>query len=138
MLRSSKLASRIRVFDLILNLGVHGHLLEPMFPEICSTIEEEASEMSYNNDEDLAEQRKKHSFYMEQLPSIGKFESWMSRIFYEVLLLLVQVWLKFMSIAVVLAVIFVKESLPSAIIADRRKGGNCLGLCIELFIVFCL
>lgn len=91
MLRSSKLAFRIRAFDLILNLGVHGHLLEPMIPEIFTTTEEETSEMSYNNDEDFAELRKKNSFYMEQLPSIGKFESWMLSIFYEVLLLMVQV-----------------------------------------------
>ncbi|KAK7274472.1 hypothetical protein RIF29_15563 [Crotalaria pallida] len=47
MLSSSKTVCRVRAFDLILNLGVHAHLLEPMIADANSIIEEEYSQESY-------------------------------------------------------------------------------------------
>lgn len=44
MLSSPTIAVRIRCFDLLLNLGIHAHLLEPMQIEDQSSLEEEAME----------------------------------------------------------------------------------------------
>ncbi|KAI5071011.1 hypothetical protein GOP47_0013262 [Adiantum capillus-veneris] len=46
MLGSSTIAARVRCFDLILNLGIHGHLLEPMQMEEQSVLGEESIEAS--------------------------------------------------------------------------------------------
>ncbi|KAG9445143.1 hypothetical protein H6P81_016483 [Aristolochia fimbriata] len=95
MLRSQKLMSRVRAFDLILNLGVHAQLLEPMFPEISPTIEEESSlEPEFNNEEQCAAQEMRTGDYFKKAPSISaieQFESWILSILYEILLLLVQI-----------------------------------------------
>ncbi|GKD16684.1 hypothetical protein Tco_1205842 [Tanacetum coccineum] len=47
MLSSSQLTLKLRDFDLILNLGVHGHLLEPLLVDDASTIEEEYTQEPY-------------------------------------------------------------------------------------------
>ncbi|KAF6169427.1 hypothetical protein GIB67_021430 [Kingdonia uniflora] len=96
MLSSTRSASRVRVFDLILNLGVHAHLLESMLPDEPSTIEEECSEELYlNNERQLnAPQIQKSTSSRKQnghSSSIDNFESWLLSILKEILLLLVQI-----------------------------------------------
>ncbi|XP_043701219.1 uncharacterized protein LOC122651756 isoform X2 [Telopea speciosissima] len=95
MLSSPRLASKVRAFDLILNLGVHAHLLEPMLPDDPPTIEEESSQEAYiDNEGQLAAQAKKNIDSSKQsgtASAIENFESWLLSILYEVLLLLVQV-----------------------------------------------
>ncbi|KAF7822310.1 Armadillo-type fold [Senna tora] len=93
MLSSSKTACRVRAFDLILNLGVHAHLLEPMIADDASTIEEDYSQESYfDSDSQLMTQgsRKGNSLKLDISSAIGNFESWILNILYEILLLLVQ------------------------------------------------
>nr|KYP50761.1 hypothetical protein KK1_027451 [Cajanus cajan] len=94
MLSSPKTACRVRAFDLILNLGVHAHLLEPIIADDASTIEEEYSQESYyDNDSQVMMQgsRKGSSQNKSDLGSaIDNFESWILNILYEILLLLVQ------------------------------------------------
>lgn len=46
MLNSSTVAVRTRCFDLLLNLGIHAHLLEPMQMEDQSTMEEDSNDGS--------------------------------------------------------------------------------------------
>ncbi|KOM47250.1 hypothetical protein LR48_Vigan07g095400 [Vigna angularis] len=91
---SSNTACRVRVFDLILNLGVHAHLLEPIVANDASTIEEEYSQESYYDSDTqvmvpgstkASSQNKSDSG-----SAIDKFESWILNILYEILLLLVQ------------------------------------------------
>ncbi|KAK1421276.1 hypothetical protein QVD17_23476 [Tagetes erecta] len=86
MLSSSQLTSKVRVFDVILNLGVHGHLLEPLLADDASTIEEEYTQ------EPLPIQGTRKPDYLkaQSLSAINNFESWILCILYEVLLLLVQ------------------------------------------------
>ncbi|KAF8365032.1 hypothetical protein HHK36_032965 [Tetracentron sinense] len=95
MLSSPRLGSRTRAFDLILNLGVHAHLLEPMLPDDSPTIEEECSqELYFNNEGQLVTQVKRNTDSCKQngIPSaIDNFESWLLSILYEILLLLVQI-----------------------------------------------
>lgn len=96
MLNSTKLASKTRAFDLILNLGVHAHLLEPLMPDDASTIEEEYSQEPYlDNESQLASQGKRKPDYLKMGNStaIDNFESWILGILYEILLHLVQVQL---------------------------------------------
>ncbi|WCJ19565.1 hypothetical protein M5689_001850 [Euphorbia peplus] len=93
MLSSPKAACRVRAFDLILNLGVHGHLLEPMMVDSTSTIEEEYSQDPFVDvDRQLAaqESRKADSVNNSDTSPIDCFESWILNILYEILLLLVQ------------------------------------------------
>ncbi|XP_028778105.1 uncharacterized protein LOC114734633 isoform X3 [Neltuma alba] len=92
MLSSSKTACRIRAFDLILNLGVHAHLLEPMMADDASAIEEDYSQEPYFDDSQLMAQgsRKANSCNINISPAIENFESWILNILYEILLLLVQ------------------------------------------------
>ncbi|TKY64884.1 hypothetical protein E2542_SST07735 [Spatholobus suberectus] len=94
MLSSSKAACRVRAFDLILNLGVHAHLLEPIIADDASTIEEEYSQESYyDSDTQVLVQgsRKGSSQNKSDTGSaIDNFESWILNILYEILLLLVQ------------------------------------------------
>lgn len=95
MLSSPKAACRVHAFDLVLNLGVHAHLLEPMMADDTSTIEDEYSEESlFENEEQLLTQGKRKIDSMKKLGSssaIDMFESWILNILYEILLLLVQV-----------------------------------------------
>ncbi|XP_042512090.1 uncharacterized protein LOC122087145 isoform X2 [Macadamia integrifolia] len=95
MLSSKRLASKVRAFDLILNLGVHAHLLEPMLPDDPPTIEEECSqEMYIDNEGPLATQAKKNADPSKQSrtsSAIDNFESWLLTVLFEVLLLLVQI-----------------------------------------------
>ena len=96
MLSSSKTACRVRAFDLILNLGVHAHLLEPMTADDASTIEEYSQESYYDSDTQLTAEgsRKANSKSKSDAESaINNFESWILNILYEILLLLVQVLL---------------------------------------------
>ncbi|CAN0837300.1 hypothetical protein LINGRAHAP2_LOCUS1766 [Linum grandiflorum] len=94
MLSSPKAACRVRAFDLILNLGVHAHLLEPMMVGDTSTIEEEYAQESLLDNEDklgTPDTRKADSFEKADPSSaIDKFESWILNILCETLLLLVQ------------------------------------------------
>ncbi|XP_010253242.1 PREDICTED: uncharacterized protein LOC104594586 isoform X2 [Nelumbo nucifera] len=94
MLSSPRLTSRVRAFDLVLNLGVHAHLLEPMLPDDPPTIDEECSQAMYlNNEEKFATQVKRMDSSKQNGNSsaIDSFESWLLKILYEILLLLVQV-----------------------------------------------
>ncbi|KAI3721282.1 hypothetical protein L2E82_32288 [Cichorium intybus] len=87
MLSSTQLTSKVRAFDLILNLGVHGHLLEPLIADDASTIEEEYTQEPYL---DKKMSIKTDYLKAESLSAINNFESWILCILYEVLLLLVQ------------------------------------------------
>lgn len=87
MLSSSQLTSKVRVFDVILNLGVHGHLLEPILADDASTIEEEYTQEPLS----IQGTRKPDYLKAQSLSAINNFESWILCILYEVLLLLVQV-----------------------------------------------
>ncbi|XP_043718502.1 uncharacterized protein LOC122666550 [Telopea speciosissima] len=95
MLSSPRLASKVRAFDLILNLGVHAHLLEPLLPDDPPTIEEECSQETYvGNEGQIATQAKKNTDPSKQSrasSAIDNFESWLLTVLYEVLLLLVQI-----------------------------------------------
>ena len=99
MISSPSLASRVRAFDLILNLGVHAHLLEPMIADDGTSIEEDYSQESYfNNEAQLVAQEKRRTDSLKNMgasSAIDKFESWILSILYEILLLLVQVELVF-------------------------------------------
>lgn len=97
MLSSSKAVCRVRAFDLILNLGVHAHLLEPMIADDASTIEEEYSQESYyDSDTQLIAQGSRignSQNKLDRVSVIDNFVSWILNILYEILLLLVQVLL---------------------------------------------
>lgn len=98
MLTSPKTACRSRAFDLILNLGVHALLLEPIITDNASTIEEEYSQESYLDSEAILATQgkvKADSLKMGTSSAIQNFESWILNILYEILLLLVQVLLVF-------------------------------------------
>lgn len=95
MLNSPRPTCRVRAFDLILNLGVHAHLLEPMATDNASTIEEEYSQESYFDSEaKLTPQGSKRSdsVMMGTSSAIDNFETWILNILYEILLFLVQVY----------------------------------------------
>ncbi|KAJ7975837.1 SANT domain-containing protein 2 [Quillaja saponaria] len=95
MLSSPRTACRVRAFDLILNLGVHAHLLEPMITDDASTIEEEYSQEAYFDSEaQLMAQVKRNGNSHKKLDTslaLDNFESWILNILYEILLLLVQI-----------------------------------------------
>ncbi|XP_074280627.1 uncharacterized protein LOC141605646 isoform X2 [Silene latifolia] len=94
MVCSPRLSSRTRAFDLILNLAVHAHLLEPVVRDDVSTIEEDYSqELTFDNETHVETQKKKSdSCNKAGLSSaIDKFESWILNILYEILMLLVQI-----------------------------------------------
>uniref|UniRef100_A0A2P2LMU7 Uncharacterized protein MANES_10G033000 n=1 Tax=Rhizophora mucronata TaxID=61149 RepID=A0A2P2LMU7_RHIMU len=94
MLSSPKATCRVRAFDLILNLGVHAHLLEPLMTDNTSTIEEEYPEESILESEvqlaTLGKQKIDSSGKLGNLSAIDNFETWILNILYETLLLLVQ------------------------------------------------
>lgn len=96
MLSSPKMACRTRAFDIILNLGVHAQLLEPVVTENASTIEEEYFQEPYFENEAqfaIPGKGKADSIKMGTSTAINSFESWILNILYEILLLLVQVLL---------------------------------------------
>ncbi|KAJ6820092.1 uncharacterized protein M6B38_399295 [Iris pallida] len=93
MLDSQRVTSRTRVFDIILNLGVHAHLLEPVMHEDPPTIEEEVPQEPSLSSADLqtmgqivAEKKMQQSKTL----AIDKFESWILLILFEILRFLVQ------------------------------------------------
>ncbi|KAL2329607.1 hypothetical protein Fmac_017188 [Flemingia macrophylla] len=93
MLSSPKTSCRVRAFDLILNLGVHAHLLEPIIADDASTIEEEYQESYYDNDTQVMIQGSRKGNSQNKpgtCSAIDNFESWILNILYEILLLLVQ------------------------------------------------
>ncbi|XP_015079559.1 uncharacterized protein LOC107023390 [Solanum pennellii] len=94
MMNSTRLESKTRAFDLILNLGVHAHLLEPPTADDASTIEEEYSKETFlDNETQLSLEGNKKSDYLKKAGSssaIDKFECWILGILYEILLHLVQ------------------------------------------------
>ncbi|XVE69143.1 hypothetical protein DITRI_Ditri09bG0126900 [Diplodiscus trichospermus] len=94
MISSSRTSCRVRAFDLILNLAVHAHLLEPMILDDNSAIEEEYSqEILLNSEDQLTAQGIRKIDSAKKLgtsSAIDKFESWILNILYEILLLLVQ------------------------------------------------
>ncbi|KAH0891267.1 hypothetical protein HID58_053696 [Brassica napus] len=95
MLCSTNTACRIRVFDLILNLGVHAQLLEPKISVNASTIEEEYAQETFIDNENrllLQGTRTRDLPKMSSTSSaIENFESWILKILFEILLVLVQV-----------------------------------------------
>lgn len=94
MVCSPKLSSRTRSFDLILNLAVHAHLLDPVVPDGVSTIDEDYSqELSLDSEAQMGIQSKITDSQKNTGDSsaIDNFESWILNILYEILLLLVQV-----------------------------------------------
>jgi hypothetical protein len=98
MLSSQKTAARTKALDLILNLGVHAHLLEPVVVEDTTLIDKgEAVNHSYlSNEYGLSKDEPRAPEPEEEQkisPVIDQFESWILKILYGVLLLLVQVTL---------------------------------------------
>jgi hypothetical protein len=96
MLSSQKSPARTKAFDLILNLGIHAHLLEPMIVEDTPLVEKsETASNSYLNNEygpSMDEQKATEPEEKQRIsPAIDQFESWLLKILFEVLLLLVQV-----------------------------------------------
>ncbi|KAA3481795.1 SANT domain-containing protein 2 [Gossypium australe] len=95
MLSSPRTACRVRAFDLILNLAVHAHLLEPLIIDDNSAIEEEYSqELLLNSEDQLTTQGRRKLASSKKLgrtSAIDKFESWILNILYDILLLLVQI-----------------------------------------------
>ena len=88
------MASRVRAFDLILNLGVHAHLLEPVLHEDSLTIEEDETpqESSLNDPEQPVEKTNMESpVQLRMASAIDKFETWLLVILFEILQFLVQV-----------------------------------------------
>ncbi|CAM8962195.1 unnamed protein product [Rhodiola kirilowii] len=94
MICSQSSVSKARAFDLILNLGVHAQLLEPMIIDDKSTIEEEYYQDSFKSDTELAPQESRKSESLKKAgtsSAITGFEAWILNILYEILRLLVQV-----------------------------------------------
>ncbi|OEL36851.1 hypothetical protein BAE44_0002127 [Dichanthelium oligosanthes] len=95
ILSSQKTSARTKALDLILNLGVHAHLLEPMIVEDAPLIDKsETVNHSYLSNEygpSIDEPRAAEPEEEAKIsPSIDQFESWLLKILFEVLLLLVQ------------------------------------------------
>ncbi|KAL2632070.1 hypothetical protein R1flu_016756 [Riccia fluitans] len=114
MLTSPSTSVRVRAFDLILNLGVHAHLLEPMLNEDQTTPEEGAASgaqsmgngsfssfgslQGFNRTSDRNRMNKSHvdtENFLEKPergtpPAVGRFETWLLNILREMMLLLVQ------------------------------------------------
>nr|XP_029120236.1 uncharacterized protein LOC105044449 isoform X2 [Elaeis guineensis] len=95
MLSSQRVASRIRAFDLILNLGVHAQLLEPMLHEDPPPIDEAKplQEPSLTIEEQPGTQGKmdtESNMQRRMASAVDNFESWLLAILFEILHLLVQ------------------------------------------------
>lgn len=94
ILYAPRLASKCRAFDLILNLGVHAKLLEPLVADDVSTTEEEYSQEPYLDiGTQLANQGTvKPDYYKTGNSSaIDKPEAWILGILSEILPHTVQV-----------------------------------------------
>lgn len=94
MLLSRRVLSRVRAFDIILNLGIHAHLLEPVFPENHPYLGENEPSLGFQfgKEKQLTFRRRDSESDMEQYSSaINNFESWLLVILFENLFLLVQV-----------------------------------------------
>ncbi|GAB2276641.1 hypothetical protein Dimus_011359, partial [Dionaea muscipula] len=94
MVSSSRLSSRTRAFDLILNLAVHAHLLEPVVLDDVSTIEEDYFPDLYSEyDSKFGMNKNKAEFCKktQNISAIDNFESWILHILYDILVLLVQI-----------------------------------------------
>ncbi|XP_021771175.1 uncharacterized protein LOC110735298 isoform X2 [Chenopodium quinoa] len=94
MVCSPRLSSRTRAFDLILNLAVHAHLLEPVVLDDVTTIDEDyPQDLSLDSEAQVGSQRKRTDSNKNAGDSsaIDDFESWILNILYEILLLLVQI-----------------------------------------------
>lgn len=96
MINSPSVMSKTRAFDLIINLGVHAHLLEPPAPDGSSIIEEQYSQEAYFDcGTQVSSQGKMKSDFLKKTgnsSAIDKFECWILGILFEVLLHLVQVF----------------------------------------------
>jgi len=95
MLSSQKTSARTKALDLILNLGVHAHLLEPMVVEDAPLIDKsETVHHSYLSNEygsSIDEPRAAEPEEEPKIsPAIDQIESWLLKILFEVLLVLVQ------------------------------------------------
>ncbi|KAL6581155.1 hypothetical protein OROMI_007078 [Orobanche minor] len=95
MLNSPNMMSKARAFDLIINLGVHAHLLELPAPDGSTTIGEQYSHETFF---DSATQISSHGIIKSDFlkktnnaSAIVKFESWILGILFEALLHLVQI-----------------------------------------------
>ncbi|KAL3655884.1 hypothetical protein CASFOL_000280 [Castilleja foliolosa] len=95
MLNSPNVMSKARAFDLIINLGVHSHLLEPPVPDGSTTMEEQFSpEALFDSGTQISSHGTiKSNFFKKtgNASAIDKFESWILGILFEVLLHLVQI-----------------------------------------------
>lgn len=96
MLSSPKVACRTRAFDVMLNLGIHAHLLEPISSDDTPSIEEDEAlreSSSTNTDRSLRLGNINSEPTMQQKTSsaIDNFESWLLVILFENLGFLVQV-----------------------------------------------
>lgn len=108
MLSSQKSSARTKALDLILNLGVHAHLLQPMVIGDAPLIDKsESVNRSYLSNEygsSIDEPREAEPEVEQKIsPAIDQFESWLLKMLFEVLLLLVQVFFK----KLILSMIFV-------------------------------
>ncbi|KAL7109009.1 hypothetical protein ACP275_06G149600 [Erythranthe tilingii] len=94
MLNSPSLMSKTRAFDLIINLGVHAHLLEPPARDDSSIIEEQYSQEAYfDNGTQVSSHGNLKSNSLKKTgnsSAIDTFECWILGILFEVLLHLVQ------------------------------------------------
>ncbi len=112
MLSSEQAAVRVRAFDLVLNLGVHAHLLEPMQSEEQQACGEEAASSvqstplngssllspldieTYGSGVHIENGSLKTSLEKPERGTpvaVGQFEAWLLDILCEMLLFLVQV-----------------------------------------------
>ena len=96
MLNSPRVMSKTRAFDLIINLGVHAHLLEPPALDGSTMIDEQYSqEACFDNGTQDSNNGTKTDFFRKTGNSLAieKFECWILGILFEVMLHLVQVYL---------------------------------------------
>ncbi|KAI4382832.1 hypothetical protein MLD38_008744 [Melastoma candidum] len=93
MLCSSRVECRSRSFDLVLNLGVHAHLLEPVNMDVTCTIKEEYAQEPYVSGEPEETLGATRDSFDDRIFSsaIDDLEIWILNILYEILLFLVQI-----------------------------------------------
>ncbi|KAL6503703.1 hypothetical protein OROGR_025626 [Orobanche gracilis] len=95
MLNSPNMMSKARAFDLIINLGVHAHMLEPPAPDASTTIGEQYShETFFDGGTQISPHGIIKSDFLKKTnnaSAIVKFESWILGILFEALLHLVQI-----------------------------------------------
>ena len=142
MLGSTQSAVRVRAFDLVLNLGVHAHLLEPVQSEDQSCVEEPShpstltggSFSSVLSEKELAVGEKEKTYQENgglkgvEKPdkgtpaAVGVFEAWLLDIVCEMLLFLVHVSVLFLYSSI--------SSLPTTYLVAPKKDRHKL---ISLF-----